>query len=163
MSGVPGFWQGRQDLNRTFMALQQHFCHSGHGTQAAVDLERGMQRPEVWHGALTNKTLINFMRLFALAEPGAAVHAVGKGPTGGFIAAQIQCFARRLSPVFVGINQRAGIERAEVGDVAVFGVADITVVFFFAVFFNLTAGTDQNGVELGELLAYCFQKAVLFA
>ena len=74
-----------------------------------------MQRPEIRHCFLANELLIDFIRFFPLAKPGAAIHAVGHGPPGGFVAAQIQRFARGLHPVGVGgIDQRAGIEGTEV-------------------------------------------------
>ena len=142
------------------MALQKHFRDAGHGAQAAVNLERRVESPEVCRGAFANETLIRFMCLIALAEAGAAIHAVSQGPSGGSVAAQIQRFAGGLHPFWFRINERSRVERTKMRNVTVSWLADIAVMVLLTVFLNLTIGPDQNRVELGDLLADGIEEGV---
>ena len=146
------------------MALQQHFRDTGHRTQACVDHKRRMHRPKVRQGSFANEVLIDFIRVIPLTKPGAAVHPVSQGPASGFVAAQIQRFTCSPHPVpVIRINQGPWIEGAEMGNVAVLGIADIAVVRFLAVFLELSIRADLDWIESANLIADRFEEGLCFA
>ena len=48
---LPGDREGRQQVQAVRVALEQHFCHTGRGTEVAVDLERRVGVEQVGVGA----------------------------------------------------------------------------------------------------------------
>ena len=115
-------------------------------------------------GALTDEGLVCLECLITLAEAGAAVHAVCECPSSGSVAAQVECLARCLHPLrLVGLDQSTREQGAEMGDVAVSFLTDVTVVIFLAVFFDLAAGTDEDRIELGDLLTDGIEEGSLLA
>ena len=146
------------------MALQQHLGHTGHAAQATINLEGRVESPEVVHGAFPDEGLVCLECLITLAEAGAAVHAVCECPSSGSVAAQVECLARCLHPLrLVGLDQSTREQGAEMGNVAVSFLTDVTVVIFLAVFFDLATGTDEDRIELGDLLTDGIEERVFFA
>lgn len=48
---LPAGREGRQQVQAVRVALEQHFCHTGRGTEVAVDLERRVGVEQVGVGA----------------------------------------------------------------------------------------------------------------
>lgn len=146
------------------MALKQHLRDAGHRAEVGVNLERRMHRPEIRQGAFAKESLIDFMRFFSFAQAGAAVHPVSQGPARRLVTTQVERLARGLHPLGSSrIDECPGIERAEVGDVAVLGIADIAVVRLLAVFFDLPIRADLDRIQPTHLLADRLEEGLGFA
>lgn len=98
-----------------FMALDQHFCNTCHGSQVTIYLERGMNGPKIGKGALSQEFGIYGMCFVCLFRSGPYIHPVGHGPPCGIVAPEIQDSTHCTYPLrFSGIDQRTGIYCAQV-------------------------------------------------
>ena len=133
--------QGRQQMDKALMALQQHFADACHPAEVAVYLERRVRTEQVGEGAAAMmpvhrvdsrlpKAAQQLPGAVAVAQACPEVHFPGAAPAGAFIAAAVQrhpagfCQLRRAG----GRNLVTGMQTVKVGHVAVVHI-HLAVVF----------------------------------